>query len=66
MAKAGDQYEFRTGNIWNYANRDDLSTVRRLIKEGVPADLVNKVGWTPLHAAAYGGAERGLLFLLRL
>ena len=66
MAKAGDQYEFRTGNIWNYANRDDLSTVRRLIKEGVPADLVNKVGWTPLHAAAYGGAERVLLFLLRL
>ena len=51
MAKAGDQYEFRTGNIWNFASRDDVATVRRLISEGIPADLTNKVGWTPLHAA---------------
>ena len=29
MAKAGDQYAFRTGNIWNYANRDDVKTVSR-------------------------------------
>ena len=64
MAKAGDQYEFRTGNIWNYANRDDLATVRRLISEGIRADIVNKVGWTPLHAAAFGGAERVLSHLL--
>ena len=63
MAKAGDQYEMRTGNIWNFANRDDVATVRRLLSEGVPADLTNKVGWTPLHAAAAGGAERVLTLL---
>ena len=65
MAKAGDQYEFRTGNIWNFANRDDVVTVKRLVSEGVPATLANKVGWTPLHAAAFGGAERVISFLLR-
>jgi hypothetical protein len=53
----------RTGNIWNFANRDDVATVRRLLSEGVPADLTNKVGWTPLHAAAAGGAERVLTLL---
>ena len=63
MAKAGDQYEMRTGNIWNFANRDDVATVHRLLSEGVPADLTNKVGWTPLHAAAAGGAERVLTLL---
>ena len=64
MAKAGDQYTERTGNVWNYANRDDVLTVRRLISEGVPADITNKVGWTPLHAACYGGAERVVSHLL--
>ena len=28
MAKAGDQYEFRTGNLWSVCRRDDLSTAR--------------------------------------
>ena len=41
-----------------------LSTVRRLISEGVPSGLCNKVGWTPLHAAANGGADRVLGLLL--
>ena len=65
MAKAGDQYEIRTGNIWNFAHRDDVVTCRRLVSEGVPAMLCNKVGWTPLHAAAFGGAERVISFLVR-
>ena len=55
----------RTGNIWNFANRDDMATVRRLLSEGVPSDLTNKVGWTPLHAAAFGGAERVVAHLLQ-
>ena len=63
--KAGDQYEVRTGNIWNFALRDDVSTCRRLISEGVPPTLCNKVGWTPLHAAAFGGADRVIALLLR-
>ena len=66
MATAGDQYEHRTGNIWNYANRDDVETVRRLVEEGVSPALVNKVGWTPLHAAAHGGGLRVVGFLLKL
>ena len=52
MAKAGDQYEHRTGNIWNYAQRDDVKTVARLIDEGLDPEMRNKVGWTPLHAAS--------------
>ena len=63
--KAGDQYEVRTGNIWNFAHRDDVTTCRRLISEGVPPTLCNKVGWTPLHAAAFGGADRVIALLLR-
>ncbi|KAJ1481924.1 ankyrin repeat-containing domain protein [Baffinella frigidus] len=66
MAKAGDQYEHRTGNIWNYSERDDVEAVRRLVEEGVSPVLVNKVGWTPLHAAAHGGGLRVLGFLLKL
>ena len=66
MAKAGDQYEFRTGNIWNFSHRDDVNTARRLVEEGVDAELRNKVGWTPLHAAAAGGSLRVLEYLLRL
>ncbi|CAD7940936.1 unnamed protein product [Amoebophrya sp. A120] len=31
MATAGDQYDFRTGNIWNFANRDDIQQVKRLV-----------------------------------
>ena len=64
MAKAGDQYEHRTGNIWNYAQRDDVKTVARLIDEGLDPEMRNKVGWTPLHAASNGGAERVVSLLL--
>ena len=64
MAKAGDQYAVRTGNIWNFAQRDDLRTVRTLIDEGIDPMLRNKVGWTALHAAANGGADRVVAFLL--
>ncbi|CAD7955387.1 unnamed protein product [Amoebophrya sp. A25] len=31
MATAGDQYEIRTGNIWNFAHRDDIKTVKKLV-----------------------------------
>ena len=65
MAKAGDQYELRTGNIWDYSYRDDVTTVTRLVDEGVSAELANKVGWTPLHAAAAGGAMRVISLLLQ-
>ena len=40
----------RTGNIWNYANRDDVKAVSRLLDEGIDAETRNKVGWTPLRS----------------
>ena len=65
MAKAGDQYEFRTGNLWSVCRRDDLSTARRLVvDEGLDLEMRNKAGWAPLHAAASGGALRCLALLL--
>ena len=64
MAKAGDQYDFRTGNLWNYAHRDDARTVARLLGEGLDPEMRNKVGWTALHAAANGGADRVIALLL--
>ena len=58
MAKAGDQYSVRTGNIWNFCQRDDVKTVNHLVDEdGIDLALRNKVGWTPLHAAARNGHE---------
>ena len=65
MAKAGDQYEFRTGNLWSVCRRDDLSTARRLVvDDGLDLEMRNKAGWTPMHAAANGGALRCLALLL--
>ena len=65
MAKAGDQYTFRTGNIWNFCQRDDLRTVTQLVgDDGLDPEIRNKVGWTPLHAAANGGAERVIAYLI--
>ena len=62
MAKAGDQYAFRTGNIWNYAQRDDVRTVASLVDhERLDPEMRNKVGWTALHAAANGGGGRKIL-----
>ena len=66
MAKAGDQYSVRTGNIWNFCQRDDVKTVNHLVDDdGIDLALRNKVGWTPLHAAASGGAERVIALLIR-
>jgi hypothetical protein len=38
--------------------------VKRLLTEGIDPTMPNKVGWTPLHAAAYGGAGRVARVLL--
>ena len=65
MAKAGDQYDFRTGNLWSVAQRDDVKAVARLLSEGLDPEMRNKVGWTALHAAANGGAERVVTLLLK-
>ena len=55
MAKAGDQYEFRTGNLWSVCRRDDLSTARRLVvDEGLDLEMRNKAGWAPLSASCSG------------
>lgn len=51
MAKAGDQYEVRTGNIWSHCRRDDVRAVTRLLNEGVDLELRNKVPLSPLTAA---------------
>lgn len=64
MAKAGHQYDFRTANLWSVCQRDDVCRARRLLEEGLDLEMRNKVGWTPLHAAANGGAERVLRLLL--
>lgn len=65
MATAGDQYEFRTGNLWSVCNRDDVKQAQALLSEGLDIEMRNKAGWTPLHAAANGGAERVVSLLLR-
>ena len=43
MAKAGDQYAFRTGNIWNFCQRDDVKAVSRLVDSDVDPALRNQV-----------------------
>ena len=48
MAKAGDQYDVRTGNIWSHCRRDDVRAVTRLLNEGVDLELRNKVPLSPL------------------
>lgn len=63
MATKGDQYDVITGNIWNYANRDDTTGVEEALSRGVDVNLRNKAGWSPAHAASAGGATRVLSLL---
>lgn len=65
MATAGARYEDRTGNIWSYAHRGDLTGLKAALARGVDADLPNTVGWTPAHAAAAGGRCKALRLLAR-
>ena len=64
MATAGDRYEERTGNIWTYAHRGDLTGLKAAVLRGVDSNMVNTVGWTPCHAAAAGGQSKALRFLV--
>merc|ERR1711872_646254 len=64
MATAGDRYEERTGNIWAYAHRGDLTGLKAAVLRGVDSNMVNTVGWTPCHAAAAGGQSKALRFLV--
>lgn len=63
MATAGERYEDRTGNIWSYAHRGDMSGLRAALARGVSPDMANTVGWTPSHAAAAGGHTKALRLL---
>lgn len=65
MAKAGDRYEERTGNIWSYAKRGDLTGLKTALTRGVHVNLRNTVGWTAAHAAAAGGQTKALRMLAR-
>lgn len=65
MATAGERYEDRTGNIWSYAHRGDLSGLRAALTRGVCPNKVNTVGWTPAHAAAAGGHVKALRMLAK-
>lgn len=65
MAKAGDRYEERTGNIWSYSNRGDLTGLKAALARGVDVNILNTVGWTPTHAAAAGGQTSALRVLAK-
>eukprot|EP00536_Pseudo-nitzschia_multiseries_P009685 jgi/Psemu1/23997/gm1.23997_g len=65
MATAGDRYEERTGNIWSYAHRGDMTGLKAAVARGVDVDMVNTVGWTPCHAAAAGGQTKALRYLVK-
>lgn len=65
MAKAGDRYEERTGNIWSYSNRGDLTGLKAALARGVDVNILNTVGWTPTHAAAAGGQTSALRVLVK-
>ena len=64
--KAGDRYEERTGNLWAFANRGDLTGLKTALARGVDVNLANTVGWTAAHAAAAGGQTKALRFLSRV
>ena len=64
MATAGDRYDVRTGNIWSYAHRGDMTGLKAAILRGVDVNMVNTVGWTPCHAAAAGGQSKALRYLV--
>jgi len=65
MATAGDRYSERTGNIWSYAYRQDMTGLRAAIRRGVDVNMINTVGWTPAIAAAAGGRNKALRFLVK-
>ena len=65
MATAGARYEERTGNIWSYAHRGDLTGLKAALSRGVDVDMANTVGWTPAHAAAAGGQTKALRLLAK-
>lgn len=65
MATAGERYEERTGNIWSYAHRGDLTGLKAALIRGVDANAINTVGWTPSHAAAAGGQSNALRLLAK-
>ncbi|KAK1734360.1 hypothetical protein QTG54_014867 [Skeletonema marinoi] len=65
MATSGDRYEERTGNIWSYSHRGDMSGLRAALSRGVCPNMSNTVGWTPSHAAAAGGHTKALRLLAK-
>ena len=65
MATAGNRYEERTGNIWSYAHRGDMTGLKAAVVRGVDVDMINTVGWTPCHAAAAGGQTKALRYLVK-
>ena len=65
MATAGDRYETRTGNIWSYAHRGDITGLKAAVVRGVDVNMVNTVGWTACHAAAAGGQTKALRYLVK-
>ncbi len=65
MTTAGERYEERTGNIWSYSNRGDLTGIRAALTRGVDVNIINTVGWTPCHAAAAGGQNKALRLLIK-
>lgn len=65
MAQAGERYQERTGNIWSYAHRGDMTGVKAAILRGVDVNMPNTVGWTACHAAAAGGQTKALRYLVK-
>lgn len=65
MATAGDRYEERTGNIWSYSHRGDMTGLKAAVVRGVDVNMVNTVGWTACHAAAAGGQTKALRYLVK-
>jgi hypothetical protein len=65
MATAGERYEVRTGNIWSYCNRGDVTGLKAALSRGVDVNIVNTVGWTPSHSAAAGGKPNILRILVK-
>ena len=65
MATAGARYEERTGNIWSYAHRGDVTGLKAALARGVDVNMINTAGWTPAHAAAAGGQTKSLRLLAK-
>lgn len=65
MATAGQRYEERTGNIWSYAHRGDMTGLKAAVFRGVDVNMKNTAGWTACHAAAAGGQAKALRYLVK-